>query len=479
MLKKSKKFLKVAAFALAGMVALTACSGENSKKEETEENKETTAQVEVKQQKTEGFEELSTEKLKENYEDSNWVLVDTRLNDSYNGWKLYGESRGGHIKGAVDFSANWLTVENDNKESILEEALEIKGIDKEKNIVLYDANGEESKVVAEYLKAKGYESLYVYDVDGWADDTSLPMEKYENYETIVPAKVVKNILDGKDVETFEPGTKVKMVEASWGGEELSYAKEGVGHIPTSFHINTDIIEPPTENPPMWMLASDEKLEQFAKDYGFTKDDTVIVTSEGQIAAYRVASVLKYMGVKDVRVLNGGLASWKSAGYEVEMESNKPVPVESFGAKIPLNEGVIDTLEETIEGLKNPEEFTLVDNRTWKEHIGEDTGYSYHDKAGRVPGSVFGYAGKTDSYSLDYYRNIDGTMRNKDEILALWAKSNIDTTKHLSFMCGSGWRVAEIYFYADTMGIPDIGIFSDGWIGWSNTEGLPTETGEPK
>ena len=101
------------------------------------------------------------------------------------------------------------------------------------------------------------------------------------------------------------------------------------------------------------------------------------------------------------------------------------------------------------------------------------------KKGRVPGAVFGYAGKKNSYSMEYYRNIDNTMRNASEILDLWRGQGIDTHKHLSFMCGSGWRVAEIYTYADVIGLDDISIFSDGWIGWSNDPVNPIVTGEPE
>ncbi|MCT4620273.1 MAG: rhodanese-like domain-containing protein [Marinisporobacter sp.] len=432
---------------------------------------------EVKNSSQEEYKIVDTEKVEEGLKDDSWVIVDTRLNDAFNGWKLDGVSRGGRIKGAVDFSANWLKVEVDNKEEILQEALNTKGITEEKNIVLYDVNGTDAKEVATYLKEKGFANLYVYDMKQWADDESLPMEKYENYQLIVPPSITKDIIDGKKPESFENAKNIKIVEASWGEEKTSYAN---GHIPTAFHINTDEIEPPTTEPPMmWMLADDEILAKFAVKYGFTKDDTVIVTGEEPMAAYRVATVLRYIGVKDVRVLNGGTTAWTMAGYELETTSNQPVAVTDFGGVIPGNPDVIDTMEETKAGLKTPDVFTLVDNRTWDEHIGKASGYSYHDKKGRVPGAVFGYAGKTDSYSLDYYRNIDKTMRNANEFLVLWEKQGIDTTKHLAFMCGSGWRVAEIYTYTDVVGLKDIAIFSDGWIGWSNEENNPIETGEPK
>lgn len=78
----------------------------------------------------------------------------------------------------------------------------------------------------------------------------------------------------------------------------------------------------------------------------------------------------------------------------------------------------------------------------------------------------------------YYRNIDKTMRNAQEIEELWKKDGIDTAKHLSFMCGSGWRASEILWYSMVMGMENTSLYSDGWIGWSNS-GLPTEAGDNK
>ena len=331
--------------------------------------------------------------------------------------------------------------------------------------------------MAEYLKKHGYDKLYLYDVNLWAADESLPMAKYPNYQLIVPAIVVKDILDGKRPETFEKAGKITVAEASWGEEKTSYAK---GHIPGTFHINTDRIEPPTATEPvMWMLADDETLKAFALEFGFRKSDTVIVTGAEPLASFRVATVLRYIGVEDVRVLNGGTLAWTMAGYELETERHDPVPVADFGGVVPGNPGIIDTMEETKAGLASPESFVLVDNRTWEEHIGETSGYSYHKVKGRIPGAVFGYAGKENAYGLEYYRNPDKTMRNADEFLALWEMQGIDTSKHLSFMCGSGWRVAEVFTYADIVGLKDIAIFSDGWIGWSNDGSNPIVTGDPR
>lgn len=454
MIKKLSKKASLLSALVLTMALFAGCSNEK-------ENQKV-ADIEVKT--------IATKELQDKLSDDSWVVVDTRINDAFNGWKLDEVERGGHIKGAVDFSANWLTVDSKDKEKTLDKALETKGIEKDKNIVLYDANGKDAKEVANYLSEKGYKNLYTYNVADWAKDESLPMESYENYEMIVPATIVNDILDGKKPETFENSKNIKIVEASWGEESEAYSK---GHVPTSVHINTDTVEPP----PQWMLASDEELAKFANDYGFTKDDTVIVTGPDVMASYRVAVVLRYIGINDVRVLNGGNNAWTSAGYELETKSNKPVAGNDFGATIPANPNLIDTQAELKEMLKDSNN-VLVDNRSWDEYIGKISGYSYHDKKGRIPGAVYGYAG-TSATTLEDYRNIDNTMRNADEIKALWKDAGIDTNKHLMFMCGSGWRAAEVLTYANVMGFDNTSLYSDGWIGWSNDTSNPTETGEPK
>ena len=454
MIKKLSKKASLLSALVLTMALFAGCSNEK-------ENQKV-ADIEVKT--------MATKELQDKLSDDSWVVVDTRINDAFNGWKLDEVERGGHIKGAVDFSANWLTVDSKDKEKTLDKALETKGIEKDKNIVLYDANGKDAKEVANYLSEKGYKNLYTYNVADWAKDESLPMESYENYEMIVPATIVNDILDGNKPETFENSKNIKIVEASWGEESEAYSK---GHVPTSVHINTDTVEPP----PQWMLASDEELAKFANDYGFTKDDTVIVTAPDVMASYRVAVVLRYIGINDVRVLNGGNNAWTSAGYELETKSNKPVAGNDFGATIPANPDLIDTQAELKEMLKDSNN-VLVDNRSWDEYIGKISGYSYHDKKGRIPGAVYGYAG-TSATTLEDYRNIDNTMRNAAEIKALWKDAGIDTNKHLMFMCGSGWRAAEVLTYANVMGFDNTSLYSDGWIGWSNDTSNPTETGEPK
>ncbi|WP_366927921.1 rhodanese-like domain-containing protein, partial [Clostridium sp.] len=415
---------------------------------------------------------ISTVDLKGKLGNKDWVVVDTRINDAFNGWKLDGVDRGGHIKGSTDFSANWLNVEDKEKDKVLDQALKTKNISSDKNVVLYDANGKDAKEVAKYLEQKGIKNIYTYDVKQWAADSSLPMESYANYQMLVPASFVNDLINGKKSETYT-GDKYKIFEVAWGEEskDQDYLK---GHIKGAVHINTDEIE----SPPLWSINSDADLQKFAEKNGLTQDTTVVLYGPDPMASYRIAAIAKYIGVKDVRVLNGGTTAWKNAGYETETVSNPKQPVSSFGAEIPVNKGYIIDITKAKEILKDTANSKLVDVRSWDEYIGKISGYSDLKFKGRPSGSTWGHAG-SDANHMEDYRNLDNTMRNKDEILAMWKEQGITPDQRLSFFCGSGWRAAEVVTYADVMGIENISLYSNGWYEWSANPKNPVETGDPK
>ncbi len=463
-MKKMTKIVVTALVSSIMAVSFIGCS--NTKNTENQPAKNTEREVKI----------ISTKELQEKLGESDWVVVDTRENDAYNGWKLDEVVRGGHIKGATDFSSAWLKVEDENKSTRLDDALKTKGITAEKNIVLYDANGKDSSEVADFLLEKGFKNLYTYDVKQWAKDESLEMSAYENYEMLVSASWVKDLVEGNKPDTFN-GKEFKVFEVSWGEEKDSPDYLTTGHVKGAVHMNTDSVE----DGPLWNRLSDEKLQKFAENNGITIDTTVVLYGTDSMPSFRVAAVLKYMGVKDVRVLNGGLAKWITAGYELEKTSNKTSSVESFGATVPVNKGYIVDLAEAKEIVADKDGSKLVDIRSWAEHIGETSGYDYIKPKGRPLGSVWGHAG-VDNSSLNDYRNIDNTMRNQDEIIEMWKEYGISEDQKLAFFCGTGWRAAEVLIYGDVMGVKNISLYDGGWNEWSGNTGNsenPIEVGESK
>ncbi|MDB4730036.1 rhodanese-like domain-containing protein [bacterium] len=117
-----------------------------------------------------------------------------------------------------------------------------------------------------------------------------------------------------------------MLEASWAKTEE--AKDYLrGHIPGAIHCNTDVFE---ISYPMWRLRDLPELHQAIGRFGITPETTVVYGKK-LIAAARVWWILKYAGVADVRLLDGGVDAWEAAGYPVErryrFHDRKPALVE--------------------------------------------------------------------------------------------------------------------------------------------------------
>lgn len=476
---KGKMKSIVLALSLLMMVLVLGACQKGGEEQPANENKQEAAAS------NEEFKAATTEDVEKALKDDNAIVVDARSNDSYIGWALDGDKRGGHIEGATDFSAYWITgaydekenLEGDSRETVLAYTMENKKLEPGKKVIVYDTNDKDANVVANYFKEKGLEDITVYNAKEWIDNESKPMVSYPDYEILIAPEKVNDLIEGKEVEPVKDSKNVKIIDVRWGDEKESGYQDG--HVPNAVHVNTDSFEPPVQDDKgnqQWKLTDDKSLVNLLLENGITKNSSVIVTSPEPMAATRFATICKYLGVEDVYVMNGGLVNYENKGFKLATDEVKPEAATDFGGEYPANPDLITTVAEVKEYLKD-DKFTLVDNRTWEEYIGETSGYSYHNKKGRIPGAVFGYAGKKDSSSMFYYRNIDKTIRNIDEIKAMWEKQGIDTDNKLAFMCGGGWRAAEVLWDAEVMGLKDVTLYSDGWIAWSN-QGNPTETGDP-
>lgn len=409
---------------------------------------------------------ISTEELSERLADSEVVVLDVRSSPAYNGWKLQGEARGGHIRGAISFPISWTAAVTGPD---LVSLLESKGITSSNSVVVYGYAPDESATMARTLKRLGLRDVFTYDsgLAEWAADTSLPMARLANYEKLVHPQWIDALISGENPETY-PGKGFLVFEVS-PGEVGEYSP---GHIPGAVHLDTNAIE----KGPLWNRVSDPELEEVLLAHGISHDKTVVLYSKDAAAACRAASILMYAGARDVRLLDGGFEAWTAAGYHLETEIHKPTPVRAFGRRIPAHpEYIVDT--EQVRELLEEDEALLVSVRSWAEYVGEASGYSYTQAKGRIAGAVWGHSGR-DPQSMQDYRNIDRTMRSYHEIASLWRDEGITPDRRVIFYCGTGWRASEAFFCAYLMGWRRISVYDGGWLEWSLDESSPIEVGIP-
>ena len=191
-------------------------------------------------------------------------------------------------------------------------------------------------------------------------------------------------------------------------------------------------------------------------------------------------ILRYAGVDDVRLLDGGYDWWVRGGQPArDRRCASRRRSRRSASTIPLRPEVIVDIDEAKEILADPDGAALVSVRTWREHIGDVSGYNYIGPAGRIEGDVWGNCG-TDAYHMQHYRNVDNTMRAYPEIAANWAEAGITPDKWVAFYCGTGWRASETWFYAYLQGWQRIAVYDGGWFEWSQDPiNNPIEIGLPE
>jgi 3-mercaptopyruvate sulfurtransferase SseA len=426
---------------------------------------------------------ISSAELRDRLSDPGLTIVDARPLTGYNGWRLADEARGGHIPGAVSFPSAWLTsVDAPEIRRILDE----KGLVPGREVVVYGIDRQDAGAVADRLLDLGIEDVRVY-ADGfaaWASDASLPLERLARYDRLVHIDWLREVLAGGRPEAA-PAGKFLLFHVNFGVPE-EYAE---GHIPGALYLDTNWLEDPAD----WNRRSPEALETALRALGITNDTTVVVYGRdtegeanekwpgrraGQIAATRALMILRYAGVDDVRLLDGGYDWWVRTGNPLETVVREPSPVASFGVPVPLRPEVIVDIDEAKQIIADPEGAALVSIRTWREHIGNVSGYNYIGPAGRIKGDVWGNCG-TDAYHMQHYRNVDNTMRAYPEIAANWAEADITAEKWVAFYCGTGWRASETWFYAYLQGWERIAVYDGGWFEWSQDPiNNPIEIGDP-
>lgn len=423
--------------------------------------------------------QLSTNQLLEFLENENVKIIDARSVNAYNGWKLQSEKRGGHIKGAKSLPVKWTQYID------WIEIVRSKKIFPEHKIVVYGYSEIEIDSLVKMFVRAGYFDISSYSnfVEEWASDENLPMEKLERYRQLISPDWLKKLISGEKPQEYS-NNKFVVCHSHYRNTD-DYIMD---HIPGSIALDTNDLE----SPETWNRRSPEELKATLEKHGITADTTVILygrfsfpknddpfpgSSAGHLGAIRCAFIMMYAGVKDVRVLNGGMQSWKDAGFEVSSEVTLPEPVDNFGAMIPAKPELAVDVQEAKE-IINSDKAELVSVRSWPEWIGEVSGYNYIKKKGRIPGAVFGNCG-TDAYHMENYRNVDHTIKEAGEVAKTWAEVGITPNKHLAFYCGTGWRGSEAFFNAWLMGWPRVSVFDGGWFEWSNDPKNKYETGNPK
>jgi len=203
------------------------------------------------------------------------------------------------------------------------------------------------------------------------------------------------------------------------------------------------------------------------DLGIAPGSKVVVYDDNSAKdAARMWWILRYWGVRDVRLLNGGWSAWQKAGLPVESgPATSPAPVKFIAAPRPNR---LATKQQLLESL-TAHSMQIVDARSEKEFCGLDK--EENNRGGAIPGAK--HLEWSDLIDKDTQR-----FKGPDELRRLFQEAGIDLEKPTATHCQSGGRASVMAFGMELMGAPHVSNYYPGWSEWGNADDTPIVTSEP-
>jgi len=202
-----------------------------------------------------------------------------------------------------------------------------------------------------------------------------------------------------------------------------------------------------------MIKSPEDLAKIFGSKGISEAKSIVLYDGGSSKySGRVYWILKYLGVKDVKILNGHMDAWRKGRKPV---TKNPTKVKPASFKPTVNMAGYASMAD-VKATKG----VLVDVRDAGEFNGTE---GKTKKFGHLPGAI--------NFEFKKVTNADGTIKSKEQLAKLFNGAGITSDKEIILYCASSVR-AGIVFLALTsiMDYKNVKVYDGAFYEWEATEG---------
>jgi len=246
-----------------------------------------------------------------------------------------------------------------------------------------------------------------------------------------------------------------------------------GHLPTAHHLNFDTLRGTDNGVPVQYLPDDLTRALLVRA-GVDKNRLHLIYATGDtlpndeiLSASMVAYVLEKYGVKNIRIVDGGLPGWTKAKL--------PVTQEYFGnPKGSLPEkgepGIALPLEELLKRKGEPG-VVLVDARPHNEYVGQDDVWL---RKGHIPGAI--------SFHWARLMAKDNTHQFLpfEKVKAELEAAGLTADRPILVYCGTSREGSLLRFYLKHVAkYPDVRLYEGSWKEYASLKQHSAETQENK
>jgi thiosulfate/3-mercaptopyruvate sulfurtransferase len=262
---------------------------------------------------------------------------------------------------------------------------------------------------------------------------------------------------------IEQGHSPKLLDVRWQlGDSEGHQKYTQGHIPGAVYVDLDseLAAPASASGGRHPLPDVTDLQAAARSWGINSGDRVVAYDTGaNVAAARAWWLLRWAGVTDVDLLDGGFQGWIAAGHEIEVGEQAPTP-----GNVDLSSGLMPVID-SVAALEMASRGELVDARTEERYLGIFE--PVDPKAGHIPGAI-------NAPTVDNI-DADGHFLPDAELQEAFNGKGITNSTRVGVYCGSGVTAAHTIYALSLAGIP-AALYPGSWSQWCNDPSLPLATG---
>jgi thiosulfate/3-mercaptopyruvate sulfurtransferase len=235
-----------------------------------------------------------------------------------------------------------------------------------------------------------------------------------------------------------------------------------GHIPGAVWVDAKAVENLAAKP--GALSDRAAWEEWIAPLGIDQNSHVVIyDSRRQLDAARLWWLLRYLGVGQVGLINGGYPLWEKQGRPTSQAVPQVTPARF---SIQFQKDRLAERQDVLAALKKGG-LRVIDARTSGEFTGEER-RSKH--GGRVPAACH----------LEWATLVDQDGRFLDEkaLREKLASAGVTPGEPIITHCQGGGRASVDAFVFERLGFPTRNYYL-GWSDWGNVDDTPIETGAAK
>lgn len=261
---------------------------------------------------------------------------------------------------------------------------------------------------------------------------------------------------------------LRIIDGSWylpaAGRDPK-SEYATAHIPGARYFDIDEISDHRSDLPH-MAPPAEKFMSRMRAMGIGDGHQVVVyDGAGVNSAARVWWMFRLMGQENVAVLDGGFPKWQAEGREIE---DLPPMIRDRHMTVRVQNQLVRDVTQVSSASKLGDT-EIIDARSAGRFAGSDPEPREGLRSGHIPGSK--------NVPFQSLMNADGTMKDLDDLRAVFSGAGVDLAKPAITTCGSGVTACILALAMERLGKHDWSVYDGSWAEWGAFPTVPVATGD--